>query len=88
MVRTGRIDGVGDLELRIEAKNGIIQSVNILGDYMLVGNLNQLLDSMKGIQLNENALNSAIQFDLEKIIMNLNKNDFINLIINKNHGIY
>ena len=46
------LDGVGEMEVRMEVKNGVIQSLNLLGDYFIVGELDALLKSLKGVKLN------------------------------------
>ena len=80
MVIKGRIEGAGTMEARLELKNGVIRDVNLLGDYFLVGELAPLLDCLKGCPLNRDALDNALPDNLSDIIMNLKKDDFINLL--------
>lgn len=48
IVKKRRMEGVGDFEARIEVKNGIIKSVNLMGDFFLVGDLdNGLLKKLR-----------------------------------------
>lgn len=79
-----RIDGVGELEARLEIKNGIIKSANILGDYFLTGDINaEIIRPMIGQPYNEDALKSVIPDNTEEIIHNLNKDQLISLIYGK-----
>lgn len=81
VVRHGRIDGVGELEARIELKNGIIRSINLVGDYFLTGELDsQLLDKLKGLPLEREALSRRLPDRIDDIVMNLSKEDFIRLL--------
>ena len=76
-----RIEGVGDLEARIEIKNGIIREVNILGDFFLVGDLDALLKKLKGCRRNREYLSVVLPDDLSTVILNLNKEDFLELLL-------
>lgn len=81
IVRNRRIEGVGDLEARIELKNGIIRSVNLVGDYFLISDLDsQLLDKLKGVPLERGALRHILPDRIDDVIMNLYKEDFIDLL--------
>ena len=75
-----RVEGVGLLEARIEMKSGVVKAVNLLGDYFLVGELDPLLDKLKGCTLTQDALNRALPDNLSDTIMNLKKDDFIRLL--------
>lgn len=82
IIRKRRIEGVGDLEARIELKNDIIRSVNLMGDYFLIGDLDgQLLDKLKGLPLEHEAISRVLPDRIDDVIMNLDKEDFIELII-------
>ena len=79
-----RIDGVGELEARLEIKNGIIKSANILGDYFLTGDINaEIIRPMIGQPYNEDALKSVLPDNTEEIIHKLNKDQLISLIYGK-----
>ena len=39
LIRKHRFEGVGTLEAHIELKNNIIGSINIVGDYFLLGDI-------------------------------------------------
>ena len=82
LVKKRRIEGVGDLEARIELKNGIIRSVNLMGDYFLVGELDsQLLDKLKGVPLDRVTISRVLPDRIDDVVLNLYKEDFIDLLI-------
>jgi len=84
LTRKGRIEGAGDFEVRMELKNGIIKDINIMGDFFLVGDIdNSLIKPLKGTALQTEALEKVLPEHLEEIIMNLHQKEFINLLI---HG--
>ena len=76
-----RIEHVGDLEARIEVKNGIIKNVNLMGDYFLVGDLDKgLLQKLIDVPLEYVALRRVLPDRIDNIIMNLMTEDFILLL--------
>lgn len=82
LVRRARIEGVGEFELRLEIKKGIIRKVNMLGDFFLVGDLDGgLLARLQGVPFEKNAVEEAL-LDVEPsaIIMNMTKEQLIELI--------
>lgn len=81
LVRKCRIEGVGDFEVRMEIKNGIIKKVNLLGDYFVTGDIDrQLLSPLIGKQLDRLELSTALPDRLDDIILKLQKEDFINMM--------
>ncbi len=81
IVRRRRIERVGELEARIEVKNGIIKSVNLMGDYFLMGDLDEgLLKKLRGVPLEYEALRRALPDRIDDIIMNLMTEDFVLLL--------
>lgn len=86
VVRRKRIENVGSMEVRMEMKNNIIKSLNIVGDYFLTGDIDgTIIKPLKGIQLTRDALDTVIPKNMEKIIMNLRRDDFINLLTEKDN---
>lgn len=83
LVRRKRIEQVGELEARIEVKNGVIMDMNILGDFFLLGEIDALMHRLKGVELSRVALEGALPESLCNVILNLTKNDFINLLLNE-----
>ena len=81
LVKKRRIEGVGEFEARIEVKNGIIKSVNLMGDYFLIGDLDKgLLDKLKDVPLEVRAISHILPDRIDDIIMNLMKVDFVDLL--------
>ena len=84
VIRKGRIEGVGEMEVRIELKNNVVKRINLLGDYFLVGDLdNGLLNRLKGVALCEKDIVAALPDRLDDIIMNLKRDDFVALLTGK-----
>ncbi len=80
--RKQRIEGAGDIDVRIELKNNKIKEVNLMGDYFLVGDLdNELLDKLIGIDYTPEAVKEALKdVELENIILNLQLEQFIKIL--------
>lgn len=77
-----RINDVGDMEIRIEIKNNIIKSINVMGDFFIAGDIDaKIIKPLKNIPLERNRISEALPDSLSKIIPNLKKDDFINLIL-------
>lgn len=82
IVRKRRIETVGDFEVRIEMKNGEIKGMVMLGDYFVVGDIDDtILRPLKGVRLEREALEKALPEQLDTAILNLRKADFINLLL-------
>lgn len=82
LVRRARIEGVGEFELRLEIKKGVIRKVNMLGDFFLVGDLDGgLLAHLQGVPFEKKAVEEALS-DVEpsNIIMNMTKEQLIELL--------
>ena len=80
LVKRARIEGVGELEARLELKNGVIQGANLMGDYFLLGELDALLSRMRGVKLEPGALAQALPERLDDVVRNLTRDDFIHLL--------
>lgn len=82
IVRKCRIETVGDFEVRIEIKNGEIKGMVMLGDYFIVGDIDDtILRPLKGVRLEREALEKALPEQLDTAILNLRKADFIDLLL-------
>lgn len=82
IVRKHRIETVGDFEVRIEMKNGEIKGMVMLGDYFIVGDIDDtILRPLKGVRLEREALEKALPEQLDTAILNLRKADFIDLLL-------
>ena len=81
LIKKRRIERVGDMEARIEVKNGIIKDINLMGDFFLTGDLDRgLLQKLHGVELSHETLRRALPDRLDDIIMNLMTEDFILLL--------
>ena len=79
--KKGRIEGVGDLEVRLEVKGGIIREANILGDFFLVGDIEAgILAHLRGIPPTPEAITEALPPNLSDIILHLHTDQLIQII--------
>lgn len=84
VTRRGRIDDVGYMEIRMELKNNVIRSLNIVGDYFITGDIDgSIINPLRGMPLTRDALASALPLHTEDTIMNLRREDLINLLTEK-----
>ena len=83
VVRKRRLEGVGELELRMEVKGYRVRHLNLLGDFFVIGDLNRLLQRIQGCELTEAALSQAIPDDIDMIIRGLHKQQLIDLLVNR-----
>lgn len=83
LTRHGRIEGVGDFEVRMQLKNGIIKAIDIMGDFFLIGDIEQgILSHLRGCRLQREALEEALPLQTGDIILHLRKPDLINVLLN------
>lgn len=81
MVKKHRLEGVGDFEIRIELKNDVIKQMNIMGDFFLVGDIdNRLLNPLRNVPYYRDSVIKALPERVDDLIMNLDKKDLINMI--------
>lgn len=84
IIRKQRIEGVGELDVRIELKNNIIRQVNIMGDYFLTGDLdNDLLSHLKNIPYTPAAIQHALPEETGNVIRNLTKQQLARLLLSE-----
>lgn len=82
VIKRKLIEHTGDFELRMDIKNGIIKDIEILGDFLVTGDINKnIKDRLKNVKLERDCIEKALPEKLDDVIMNLQKNDFINIII-------
>lgn len=81
VVNSKRIEGVGEFEVRLEIKNGIIRKANIFGDYFLVGDIDgQILQPLRGAEYSPTAVETLFAgFDPSTVIMNMNNKQLIEI---------
>ena len=79
-----RIEGCGEIEVRMEMKNSVIKSVNLVGDYFLTGDIDgELLPRLRNVTLSAADLNHALDgLRISDYIRNLTNQQFIHLILN------
>ena len=83
-----RIEGVGELEARREIKGGIIKSVNILGDYFLVGDINaDIIAPLIGKPYDLQHISLSLPDHTELTIRNLNKYQLTELLYGKQENL-
>lgn len=83
IIRKHRLEGVGEFEIRIELKNNIIKQMNIMGDFFLLGDIdNRLLAPLHNVAFNKEAVTKALPDKIDDIILNLDKKDLIEMIFN------
>lgn len=82
VVRRRRIEGVGDLELRMEIKNSVVRAANLVGDFFLLGDIDRrLLSHLRGVALERETVERAVPDRLDDLVMNLKKEDFVSLVL-------
>lgn len=78
--RRGRIEGVGDFDIRLELKNGIIKDADMKGDFFLVGDIGSMLKRLRGKAFNRETVAAALPDRLDDVVMNLRKDDLLELL--------
>lgn len=78
-----RVEGVGEFDVQLLLKNGIIKKINLMGDYFLIGDIeNEVFNKLQNVAYNESAIRLALKnVDLEQMILNLNIDKFLKIII-------
>lgn len=81
LTRRRRIDGVGELEALIDVKGTVIKSVTLNGDFFVTGDVDGgLLACLNNVVLTREAVVLALPDHTEDYIMNLRKEDFVDLL--------
>jgi len=85
LVRKHRFEGVGTLEAHIELKNNIIGSINMVGDYFLLGDIDHdFLSLLKGCEFTREAVEERLgNIDLSTIIRGLKLRQFLRLLFGR-----
>lgn len=81
VVKRARIEGVGEMEARIEVKDGVVKAMNLVGDYFLVGEIDWLIGCLVGVRLTREDLGKALPERLDHVVRHLEKEDFIQLLL-------
>jgi len=82
LIKRGRTASAGELEIRMELKNGIIKRLNVVGDYFLVGDLDkELIVRLRNVPYEETAVRRALEgVRLEDIILYLTEDEWIRVM--------
>ena len=85
LVRKHRFEGIGTLEAHIELKNNIIESINMVGDYFLLGDIDHdFLSLLKGCEFTREAVEERLEdIDLSTIIRGLKLRQFLRLLFGR-----
>ena len=85
IVRKHRFEGVGTLEAHVELKNNVIGSINMVGDYFLLGDIDHdFLALLKGCKFTREAVGETLQeLDLSTIIRGLTLRQFLRLLFGR-----
>ncbi|MFC2674009.1 MAG: lipoyl synthase [Prevotella melaninogenica] len=85
LIRKHRFEGVGTLEGHIELKNNIIGSINMVGDYFLLGDIDHdFLSLLKGCEFTREAVEERLEdIDLSTIIRGLKQRQFLRLLFGR-----
>lgn len=72
----------GEIEIRLEIKNNIIKDINLMGDYFLIGDLdNGLLKKIKNTPYEKESVSKILENNkIENYIHNLTKERFIEIL--------
>ena len=82
LVRRGTVPGAGQLEVRLELKNGKVKKLNILGDYFLVGDLDDgLIRPLTGLPFTRDAFRTKLaELSPELVIRGLDAGQFLHIL--------
>ena len=78
-----RIEGVGEFKVSVDVKEGHIRNISLAGDFFITGDIDtMLLSRLKGLPYNRESIAAAVDaIDTTQVIMNLQKEQLINLIL-------
>ncbi len=79
LIKRQRTKAAGEIEIRIELKNGRIKNLNMMGDYFPVGDLDKaLIARLQNVPYEETAVRAALEeVQMEDIILQLTVDEFI-----------
>lgn len=81
VLKERRIEGCGKIEVYMEIKNGIIENINVYGDYFGNGETKDISKRLIGCKIKEKEVYEAISdINIQHYFNNLKIEDFINLI--------
>jgi lipoate-protein ligase A len=82
LIKKMHIDDCGDFEVRIELKRQAIKSIDIMGDFFLLGDIDmEILSRLKGLPYSRNIVEAALRsVDVKNCIMNMTNEKFLTLL--------
>ena len=83
LTKVQRIEGVGEFHVSLDVKENRIRKVLLAGDFFIIGDLDSmLLSKLMGVEYCRAAIEEALaNVETAEIIMNLKKEELINLLI-------
>lgn len=78
-----RIEGVGDFNVSISTRGGHIETIDITGDFFMLGDLNSLLAPLQGVGFDRESVAAALDdkgVDPALIVHGLTRDLFLNLL--------
>ncbi|SHF93195.1 lipoate--protein ligase [Dysgonomonas macrotermitis] len=71
----------GEIQIRLEIKNGVIKDINIVGDYFLVGDIDTLFKMLRNVQYERAVVEDILKdVKIEDYIFNLDKTRFLDIL--------
>ena len=72
---------VGGIDVRLQVNKGIIEDVNIFGDFFGVGEVAVIEESLKGVQYDRQSISEALApIDIPTYLGGITKEEFLQLI--------
>lgn len=82
LMRKQRIEGVGELEMRLEVRHGVIRHADLTGDFFLVGDMERdIILPLIGTDYERSAIEAALPDRPGDTILHLTKKDLTDIII-------
>lgn len=79
-----KIEGVGIIDIMLDIKNGLINDINISGDYFSVKETKELEDNLKGIRYKkEDVFKLLSNINISDYIINIKNDNFIKILFNE-----
>ena len=74
---------MGEFKVSVDVKEGRIRNISLAGDFFITGDIDtMLLSRLKGLPYNRESIAAAVDaIDTTQVIMNLQKEQLINLIL-------
>ena len=71
----------GLIEVSLELKNNLVKKINMLGDYFLIGEQDDLLNRFKNIEFTKTAFSNVLnQVEIADYVYNLTNEDFLEIL--------